>query len=244
MSIHALYDLGSRVYEQKVQEDGIIIKFENLMKKNLFKLFIGHYIMQEVRNSVMDGQVSHKSVYRNKAFHKHGYISKLSDIDFSVYHPGRGGAIIYTCHNGQTLVGFGKDKPSGELTDFGGGISYKRDGCAVSGILREFGEESLGIFGTYDYDRVKDCWTIYNHQMIIIFIYMPFDPALMQAAFREKVDEMSHDSPVEVSDIVWCDKDMIKAIIAGATSEYTMYNRVRHLIENTGTDRIMDHLRV
>src|SRR6185437_730049 len=103
---------------------------------------------------------------------KRSYIIKsvVKDVDLKLVKPPRAGLILYTRVKGDLWFGLGVDRQSGELTDFGGGVSYKRrhDEHVIAGALREFNEETLNIL-KLTMDDVKDCPVLYDNNMLIMF---------------------------------------------------------------------------
>ena len=97
-------------------------------------------------------------------------VEKVSRLDLSLVRPGRGGVVLSATWNGVKYLGMGEDWKTGEITDFGGGLSYVKlaaagggevkkvkvkrrhgrkrgmDKDAVLGSMREYLEESLGVF--------------------------------------------------------------------------------------------------
>ena len=70
----------------------------------------------------------------------------VSNVNLSRIRPRRAGVIIYTVSNGRLYFAMGLDSNTHDLTDFGGTVEYETDENAVKGALREFSEETLGIF--------------------------------------------------------------------------------------------------
>src|SRR5258708_15542441 len=98
---------------------------------------------------------------------------KVKNINLNVVKPQRGGFILYTKKWNEIYFGLGIDTITGEITDWAGGISYKEgyDKNVIDGAIREFTEETLGIFGTITYEDVEECLAIYNSSNLIIFKY-------------------------------------------------------------------------
>lgn len=143
--------------------------------------------------------------------------------------PGRAGIIVYTdLPNGRKFC-LGVDRTSHDLTDFGGGVSYKKDGTALIGALRELNEESLGIFGVINPEDIQSSLAIYNSSLLIIFVRVSVNPTSVTQLFRERVDPNS-----EVSALVWITSAELQALIQGTSSLSRMYNRVRRLLSQVG----------
>jgi hypothetical protein len=169
-------------------------------------------------------------------------IRRVSDIDWSRVRPGRAGVIIYTdLPNGRRFC-LGVDRTHHDLTDFGGGVSYKKDGTALNGALRELKEESLEIFGSMDPDDnrsklaipidhpiIQSSLAIYNSSLLIVFVRVVANPLTVTQLFRDRVHPNS-----EVSAMVWITPAELQAMILGTSSLGRMYNRVRRLLAQAG----------
>lgn len=112
--------------------------------------------------------------------------SRVATINLDSVKPERGGCIIYTVVDGITYFGLGLDSKTHDLTDFGGGINYKTDTNVITGALREFQEETLGIFGTITIDDINDCLVIYDNHNLIIFIHVDVNPNELSRIFNHK----------------------------------------------------------
>lgn len=99
------------------------------------------------------------------------------------FHSERGGVILITEHNGRINYGLGTDHRTNELTDFGGKIHPFEN--SIAGALREFTEETLGIFVEPSIDDIQDCIVIHNEYMLIIFILVEMNPLDICDAFGE-----------------------------------------------------------
>lgn len=156
-------------------------------------------------------------------------MSRVSDVDWNRVHPSRAGVIIYTdLPNGRRFC-LGVDRVSHELTDFGGGVSHKRDRTALDGALRELAEESLGIFGLIEPKDIQRSLVIYNSSTMIVMIPVTQNITNVTQQFRERVRPES-----EVSALVWITPPELQALINGRSSLGQMYKRVRNLLAHAG----------
>lgn len=178
--------------------------------------------------------------------YQHGFMrqyvtmTRVCDLDFKTYRPGRGGVIVYTVRNGQFLFGMGRDVPSRDLTDFGGGIQ-KTDPTSLSGSLREFAEESQSVFGSITPEMVQNSWVIHNYSMMIVFIRVECDLRLLDLCFRDKLRTVFRP---EVSEIVWLTADKLGDLVAEITTDEKIYSRVRNLLGRVGVPKILAKLAV
>lgn len=173
-------------------------------------------------------------------------VALVEEVDWETVRPLRAGAIIYTFFEGQLMFALGVDSKSQELTDFSGGVQYRRDRNAVTGGLRELQEESLGAFGNISQEEIKKSIVVYSEDsipegrkdirgMMIMFIYRPID--IFQCCFAFDVYAESHTAhtPLEVFDIVWVTSDEfitgIKTRVCTAFGKKRiLYNRVANLL--------------
>lgn len=135
----------------------------------------------------------------------------VENIDLKNIKPNRAGVIIYTIVNGTMYIGLGLDSRSHDLTDFGGGVVYKTDINAVRGALREFEEETLGIFDPLSIEDIKKCLVLYDDNNLIIFIHINMDPNIICQEFNEKYQVITNKNKMitrkkyypEVCGITW-----------------------------------------
>ena len=100
---------------------------------------------------------------------KNIYETSVKDFDCKIHRPQRAGVIMYTIINDEVLFGMGLDTRTHDITDFGGGVSYKIDKNAIIGALREFREETLEIFNKINMDDIMNSKVIYDENNLIIF---------------------------------------------------------------------------
>ena len=98
---------------------------------------------------------------------------------------------------------------SGNLTDFGGGVK-KRDKNSIEGGLREFVEESLGVFGSFSENDVKDCLVVYSEMMMIMFLHLNFDKSKTISLFQERFKQIRQP---EIRDLIFLNKDQLFNLI-------------------------------
>jgi hypothetical protein len=128
----------------------------------------------------------------------------------------------------------GVDSQSHDLTDFGGGVSYGKDGDAVTGALREFREETLAIFPTLTPSDVESCPVLYNHCNLILFLRTDLSPVAISRAFLtryQKVVEAGEEVP-EVCGITWLTWDEFQGAIH--LEESPMFYRVQRFLSRCG----------
>ena len=121
-------------------------------------------------------------------------------IDWTKYQPYRAGIVVYTIYEGTIYLALGLDALFKELTDFGGGVKYSKDGDALNGALREFMEESLYSFGVLDKSDLQYSLAIHDDRTVIFLYYWDVKPEQIVSTFRRRVEVLPHP---EVIDIVF-----------------------------------------
>ena len=154
-------------------------------------------------------------------------INYIKDIDLNKIKPNRSGVIIYTVYKHRTYFILGIDTKSGDITDFGGGVSFKRENF-LDGGLRELMEESLGIFGEISTDEIKNFLAVYDENNIITFIRLDIDIKDKHREFKERIKSVNNP---EVKDLKILDKQKFIALCNGSkVSDTVMYDRIRTLL--------------
>ena len=139
--------------------------------------------------------------------------------------PVRSGAIVYTRVKGKTYFCFGVDTESGNLTDFGGGVTKYE--TVVQGGLRELEEESQGVFGPIKEKDICDTMSFYTYNMAIMFI--PLDVNLNKTV-KDFKNKLKNTGSAEVCNIVWLNIDDLLNSIEGNGKK--LYVRVRRLLSH------------
>lgn len=180
-------------------------------------------------------------------------LRRVGDIDWRLLRPFRAGVIMYEktapTFDGNAIAPtfcLGVDASSGEITDFGGGISYRKDKTTLLGALREFAEESHGVFGTFTPEKIQNCMAIYNNAMMIIFIPTQTTEShdVITQRFRNELTARS-----ESCDLTWLQVDDIQQLCEGkkvsadgGLRSRCMYHRVRDLLNGVPLTDIVNSL--
>lgn len=172
--------------------------------------------------------------------------------DFKYTRPERVGVLVFTGYSGNIYFLMGIDTKSSDLTDFAGGLNYN-DTSAIKGALREFQEESLGVFGSFSEEEIKNSVVYYDKFNLLIFLYIEIkDPHSICQEFNsryqqiiskidlEKRSILSSDLPElekknkirklekkeypEVSSLLWLSRDEFLKIIE---QEKKMFHRTK-----------------
>jgi len=179
--------------------------------------------LKQDENMLLRGDVVRKKSTANT------FRGVIEHINWSKYRPQRAGVIPYITCGDKLLFALGLDANFRELTDFGGGVSYKKDKTAVVGALREFKEESLGIFGELTPKDVEKSIVVYNLEMMIIFYHTDVDPKDKNELFHDKLKKESNP---EVCDVVWLNEEELNKSLDPKSR--LIYLRVRHLLAGAG----------
>jgi len=162
----------------------------------------------------------------------------LRQVRWHEYNIIRAGVIPYVVINNHVMLCLGVDKGTQELTDFGGGVR-ENDEDPITAAIREFHEESKGVFGSENYQ-------IQNYANSFCLIKQSSwrnQPNRHMMIILQQVDESyltrSEDSFVaqpitprdEVSAIQWCSENMFRELVY--TPQTTrMYSRVKRFVAN------------
>lgn len=156
------------------------------------------------------------------------YVKKVQDIDWEQTKPMRGGVIIYTEINNNIYFCLGIDTKSGDLTDFGGGISYKKDLTALNGGMREFKEESLKVFDEITLEQLNEGIVVYSKFIMIVFIKIfvsSLDELITTSRKFLKLSKITRNP--EIVELIWLNSfdflDIIKHGCIKVPKEYHNY---------------------
>jgi len=142
----------------------------------------------------------------------------------------RAGIIPYTFHNDKLYFGFGVDTKTSDLTDFGGGVQFIDNG-AINAAIREFREETLGVFEPLWSNDLNGQHVIYNDRTLIVLLYCGnIDPRTITQNFKKKALEYKTVQGLEVKSIIWLSFESLKDSLENYG--YRIYSRVKNLLKN------------
>jgi hypothetical protein len=175
--------------------------------------------------------------------YKKTYITTVSGIDKQIVKPTRAGVIFYTNIRGEYYIGLGKDTKTNDLTDFSGGIRYKKDINVIRGALRECKEETLGLFYPKE-DDIQNCSVVYDNNNLVIFIPVYFShPLQVSKQFTEKYNlaiekhKIGKERMPEVCAFTWITLPEFKDLLYRRGSG-VLFSRVRNFLVNVGYNNI------
>jgi hypothetical protein len=193
---------------------------------------VGHRNSSRIRHFITTNQ-AHNYQLSIPASITTPVVKRVSDVDWSRIRPPRAGIVVYTRVNDELLLCFGIDATYKTATDFGGGVSYRRDGTALQGALRELSEESLSIFDPIASDRIQNGLAIYDEITLIIFIHLDVDPVTINGKFEVSVKKQPS-SELEISEILWLNVSQMQVLLDRDHDNGGMYNRARILLRRAG----------
>lgn len=148
----------------------------------------------------------------------------------------RCGVLPYVVHEGRVWFLWAVDKKTGELTDFGGGI--KEWETALEGGLREYREESRGVFSQISLNDAVDKLCLFDPRIGMAIIFFPFQPFWIEAA--EELFELDLVSgravrrwEDEVSAVRWVEERELTALLE-KDEVHTLCERHRRPVPRTG----------
>lgn len=155
----------------------------------------------------------------------------------------RSGIIPFSCEPNTNEKWFclAMDSKTKELGDFGGGVRQKE--TSIRGAIREFNEESLGVFNladNYIRNHVKSCITSKTNKEIaqIFFVKIPWDLVKDSQEFFQMLKGTSNND--EISNIVWINEEKFKILLEHGKASDTeiMWHKVKRILSKCDFDRI------
>lgn len=173
-------------------------------------------------------QISFNSGSTNKVIHKCFWDMLTSAKYLESAKTNRCGVIPYTIANGSIYFLLARDKSTKELGDFGGGV--RKSEFALTAALREFYEESHGIFGQIyksESDMSNKVALVDGNNMAIIFA--PLESAWLEDAqrvFLENPPKKKKED--EVSELVWVSEYNFSSLIKGeSVSRNILWSKIQ-----------------
>lgn len=167
----------------------------------------------------------------------------VADIDWKNTKIVRGGIIPYYDYPEIRLYAFSIENGSGSLCDFGGHIEPE-DNDLLDAIIREYYEESFGVFGKYTREEILTCKAMAGTETYQILVPSKLNPRDTINLFRQKLKHIQPSISHEVQGIVWLSKNQIYNIISipnqyQDTSEiWRTYWRLQEALRNCYDDLI------
>lgn len=138
----------------------------------------------------------------------------------------RAGIIPYRYDGEMPIFAFGRDRKHRTIGSFSGSI---RNGeTIVQAAIREFGEETLNVFGVPKLESIMDCLVCYDDKQILIFVHMVWQDDNIISRFNTKMTSNS-----EMSELIYLDYAELRNVIAGFEKRNRMYYKVARLISST-----------
>ena len=153
---------------------------------------------------------------------------RVNNVDLNKVKPIRGGVIIYTLYNNNIFFGLGIDSKTHDITDFGGGISYKKDKNVILGSIREFNEETLNIFDDISFEELQECPVIYDNNLLLLFLRVNINPNDISNYFLEIYKKTKLKK--EVCSITWFSLDEFIHIIKNSK---ILFYKIKNLLNKS-----------
>lgn len=155
----------------------------------------------------------------------------------------RAGVVPYTFYNKKLHLCFGEDYRTKTIMDFAGGME-RYDSSMIATAIREFNEETLGVFGSLTTEILQNATVVsqrfpaeYKGRKIIqdmVLIFVPVDefPLSYTRAFQAKIQpkiqeaiRFKSDKNLEIRDFLWLTPELINQAIEGKYF-FPMYSKV------------------
>lgn len=124
----------------------------------------------------------------------------------------RGGIIPYTFISKNDIqipiFCFGIDSYSADLTDFGGSRN-SGDRDIIDTAIREFNEETLGVFGEIKIENIIGSKIIYDDHNAIILVYLDLNIEDIEIINQNFISLSTNHPNIEISSLVWLTNDQI-----------------------------------
>lgn len=144
----------------------------------------------------------------------------------------RAGIIPIVEQGNVQFFGFGVENGIAAIGDFGGKIErWDRD--ALDAAIREYYEESFGVFGDITRDMLQNCFVLDGIDTAEILL--PVSGPLYQ--YTERFHQMGISSEHEVQSVIWLSRRQLLTAIDSqevsfeGTKIYHMYDRIRNTIQ-------------
>lgn len=173
-------------------------------------------------------------------------LCRVYELDLRKYKKSsRGGVLPYTFINNELYICFGRDRESGDLTDFGGTKQINEN--IIQCAIREGEEESRKSFGQVSEGQARNFWCLCNSNMIIIFVPVELENSpngaiedirkVTQRNFETKILITKHQAGLrcfnELSGIVWLNELQISNAFS-TFPNFKMFWKVRRFIYSSG----------
>lgn len=152
----------------------------------------------------------------------------------------RAGCIPFTDFCGKKYYCLGVDRRTSDLTDFGG-CACKSDANTIETAFREFNEESLRCFGSFESKNYPNSTVLYDGTMLIVLIKIHIDPRKGANLFKQCVVPNS-----EISGVRWISSSKLRKLLksssessqsskseSGSDVQEVIYTKVRNFLRKS-----------
>lgn len=139
-------------------------------------------------------------------------IKPVGEVNWNTSRPQRAGIILYD----QKGLYLGVDSQTKDLTDFGGEINYVNEDT-ITGAIREYTEETLGVFPKLTWFDVFNSKVILANNIVVFLVKIDTDLTPFIQSFKNNKNGFD-----EISDIQYVSVDNVQDCV--------IYSRVRSLL--------------
>jgi len=162
-------------------------------------------------------------------------ISKVSEINTRIVKPCRAGIIFYISDGKNISFALGTDSKTHELTDFSGSVMYSRGETCIDGALREFEEETLGIFGKITAEEISDFFAVYDEDNMVIFVMLDTTQNAIRKVFNEKIKTVKNP---EICSIFFVTSNQFRFLIRKLFREHIFFEKLRKFLHKSNLHKI------
>jgi 8-oxo-dGTP pyrophosphatase MutT (NUDIX family) len=125
---------------------------------------------------------------------------------------------------GEKFLLFGIDTRTGDITDLGGGL--KKGETLKDGAMREFTEETLGIFKDLKWPTELSLYYS-SGNMIVFFVFVDTSFVHISSKFPTEVIKRSlSNERIEVNSLLWLPFTKFKSMLSCKSSEMRLWSRL------------------
>lgn len=153
------------------------------------------------------------------------HVKPVRDLEVSTIKSWRVGVTPFIIAGGEVYFAYAIDRQYRQICNFAGGLK-ESDPDVIFGALREFAEESQGVFGPLSIEQVSHSIAIYDDDEFNIFLRVGVDADQVRRRFHRLVDMFGNP---EVTDIIWLTTTELQWQLALGDNSL-IYSRVRSLL--------------
>lgn len=121
---------------------------------------------------------------------------------------------------------------SGDITDFGGHVELD-DGDSIDTAIREFNQETFGVFGRLKREQIGRSIAVYRKDLLVVFVRLDYNPTRIIELFEERKRGKKR---LEIRGLVEFNKFDFLQMVKQPPNEvhqYTMFELIRVLFRDS-----------